>query len=424
MKCSRCGLKSEVEQAFTTKKDFFKKPTHYCPDCNAKHSAESLILSYGILAGLGLFFYLVKPDSWSVALIIQTTLAVFSIIPLIFIHELAHALVARLMGLRVFGVFIGIGKTLWMGRFLGANWTVNTVPVGGITMVGARSVPLIRWRLFLIYLAGPASHAILLTLFYFLAQTLTPFTLARYAVNAMIWSNLVLLLINLFPHKVSAMADLRGTDGWHLLRAPFLSEKELTQHYVGNFLNEALQAYTANNFTQAKSWLDQALALDSTSVAARNMLGVLQLALGQNREARLTFIDLLETEDGKKPAMYYLLLNNIAYLDALIGDPSLFPEADEYSAKALKQLPWVAFIVGTRGTVLVEMGQLDEGIELLKKSMSLHVEKQGKAINACHLAIGEHRRGNHAAARKYLDSARLLDPKCYLIPRAEVQLVD
>lgn len=424
MKCDRCGLKSDVKQAFATKKNLLGKSTHYCPDCDVKRNAESLIISYSILAGSALLYYLIQPNSGAAVFIIQIALAVFSIIPLIFIHELAHALVARWMGLRVFGVFIGMGKVLWTGKFLGTNWTIHAVPVGGITAVGTRSLPLIRWRLFLIYLAGPASHAILMILFYFLAQTLPSFTLAHYTADALTWSNFLLLLINLYPHKVFAMSDMRGTDGWHLLHAPFLSEKELSQQYVGNYVNEALQAYTANDFPQAQSWLDQALALDPASVVARNMQGVLQLALGQNQDARQTFIDLLETEDGKKPAMYYILLNNIAYLDALIGDPALFPEADEYSAKALKHLPWVSFIIGTRGTVLVEMGQLDEGIELLKKSMSLHVEKQGKALNACHLAIAEHRRGNHDAARKYLASARLLDPKCYLIPRAEIQLAD
>ena len=102
---------------------------------------------------------------------------------------------------------------------------------------------------------------------------------------------------------------------------------------------------------------------------------------------------------------------------------ALLPEADQFSAEALKHLPWVPAVIGTRGTVLVEIGQLDEGIALLKKSMALHGEKQGKALNACHIAIGELRRGDLNEAHKYLSTARTLDPKCFLLEEVEAQLM-
>ncbi|HSK87770.1 MAG TPA: hypothetical protein VK880_05405, partial [Anaerolineales bacterium] len=65
---------------------------------------------------------------------------------------------------------------------------------------------------------------------------------------------------------------------------------------------------------------------------------------------------------------------------------------------------------------------VDEGIVLLKKSMSLNVDKQGKALNACHIAMGELRRGDKDAARKYLASAKTLDARCFLVPDVEVQM--
>jgi hypothetical protein len=83
----------------------------------------------------------------------------------------------------------------------------------------------------------------------------------------------------------------------------------------------------------------------------------------------------------------------------------------------------VPAILGTRGTVLVELGQFEEGIALLKRAMSLHTDKQGKAANACHIAIGEWRRGSPSAARKYLATARTLDPKSFLIPYVESQMM-
>jgi hypothetical protein len=45
-----------------------------------------------------------------------------------------------------------------------------------------------------------------------------------------------------------------------------------------------------------------------------------------------------------------------------------------------------------------------------------------KALNACHLAMGELRRGDAGATHKYLASAKTLDPKCMLIPQAEAEM--
>jgi tetratricopeptide (TPR) repeat protein len=183
-----------------------------------------------------------------------------------------------------------------------------------------------------------------------------------------------------------------------------------------------LQAYHNNDFEKAHEWIEQALHIDERSTLARNVLGILQMARGEHQAARETFLQLLEADPEKQLGTRYILLNNVAYLDALMRDPALMPEADQYSTEALKHLPWVSAVVGTRGTVLVEMGQLEEGIALLKKSMSLHPDRQGKALNACHLAIAEFRRGHLEQAHKYMATARTLDPRCILLHEVEREL--
>lgn len=217
---------------------------------------------------------------------------------------------------------------------------------------------------------------------------------------------------------------MQGTDGWNLVRIPFLKESELTERHIGYFTGEATEAYAANDFDTARTWVDKALSLDANSVIARNVLGIIQMARGEHRDSRETFLRLLEADHDKQPGFRYILLNNIAYLDIFLNDSALLPEADQFSAEALKNLPWFPAIIGTRGTVLVELGNLDEGIVLLKKAMSLHVDAQGKAVNACHLAVAEFRRGDLNAARKYLNSARTLDSKCFLLPTAEAQIAN
>jgi tetratricopeptide (TPR) repeat protein len=237
------------------------------------------------------------------------------------------------------------------------------------------------------------------------------------------FANIVLAVTNLFPFQVSLTTGMQGTDGWHLLRVPFLNETELTKRYIGYFAGEALQAYYANDLDAARKWVNQAFSFDKNSAIARNILGLIQMVTGEHHASRETFLQILETEEAKEPGLHYILLNNVAYLDALLHDPALLPQADDYSAHAFQHLPWIPAIVGTRGTVLVELGQFEEGIALLKKSMSLNADKQGKALNACHIAVGELRRGNPGAARKFLATAKTLDPKCFLVPYVESLLM-
>lgn len=421
MKCDRCGLQSDVEQAFSTQKRLGGS-RHFCPDCTLKRQTNSFLFDIVLLVGAGILIFSINPNSRAALIVLDVSLIVLFMLPLILMHELAHAGAAKLTGLRVFGIVIGVGKTIWSGKLFGMHWSVNSLPIGGITSVGALPVPNIRARLFLVYLAGPASHIVLAYAAQLLSRLLPAASFGRRALGALVFANILLAIFNLFPRKLPLTTGAQGTDGWHLFRVPFLKEQELTKLHVGYFAGEALLAYAENDFDQAGVWVDQALALDGNSAIALNVLGIIQMARGEYPASRGTFLQILETEDGKASALHYILLNNVAYLNTLMGDPDLLPEAERYSAEALKHLPWVPPVIGTRGTVLVELGQVEEGIALLTKSMSLHPDKQGKALNACHIALGEFRRGDKVSAIRYLATAKMLDPNCMLIPRVEAEM--
>ncbi len=60
-----------------------------------------------------------------------------------------------------------------------------------------------------------------------------------------------------------------------------------------------------------------------------------------------------------------------------------------------------------------------EGIQLLKTSMKDAYSARNKAENASQVAMALSRTGKSDEARKYLQLARQLDPKCPLLNRAE-----
>jgi tetratricopeptide (TPR) repeat protein len=113
-------------------------------------------------------------------------------------------------------------------------------------------------------------------------------------------------------------------------------------------------------------------------------------------------------------------LNNLAYADALSGNPAWLAEADAYSRDAYTLLPWVPAVVGTRGTVLVALGKFEEGLPLLQKSMEDAHAPRNKADNACHIAMAYTQAGKRDEAIKYLQLARQLDNKSPLLSLAEM----
>jgi len=58
-----------------------------------------------------------------------TFLIVLSI--LVFIHELGHFTVARLLGVKVYVFSIGFGKKLLTKHYKGTDWTISLIPLGG-----------------------------------------------------------------------------------------------------------------------------------------------------------------------------------------------------------------------------------------------------------------------------------------------------
>jgi Flp pilus assembly protein TadD len=214
----------------------------------------------------------------------------------------------------------------------------------------------------------------------------------------------------------------RSTDGKLLLKIFSKKQKNLEEMLAARYTLEAVMRRDEyKDFQGAIDWCNQGLALYPRDFHLLNLSGSLCLHGHNYKRAREIFLQLLPSE-AKPGSKRYVILNNIAYADALTGDPELLPEADAYSKEAYSGAPWTAYIIGTRGTVLVELGQFQEGIKLLHESIEKHKEARSKALNACHLAIAYARMGDDEQADKYLKLARQFDVQCVLLERTENEL--
>jgi tetratricopeptide (TPR) repeat protein len=211
------------------------------------------------------------------------------------------------------------------------------------------------------------------------------------------------------------------SDGKQLLKTFSTKQKDAEELQAARFVMEAmLRRDEHKDFEGALGWCNKGLAIFPQNLHLLNVSGVLCLDQQNYTRAREIFLQLLPRET-KPNGTRYIILNNIAYVDALLGDPELLPEADAYSKEAYGAAPWAPSITGTRGTVLIALGQLEAGIKLLKESFERAWTPRSKAENACHLAMAHTRLGDRNQANNYMKLARQLDSQCRLIDRVETE---
>lgn len=123
-----------------------------------------------------------------------------------------------------------------------------------------------------------------------------------------------------------------------------------------------------------------------------------------------------------RPGIRALIANNAAWNLFMLGDPKAIETADKLSAMAVADLPKQASVLGTRGAVLIEKGELVEGEKLVRRALRLHHERIPKAANLACLAVAAVRQGKLQEAERFIERARTMDKECDLIPRAEREL--
>src|SRR5262249_25008114 len=149
------------------------------------------------------------------------------VFPLITVlHELGHAIAARFLRFRIFGISLGMGRTLHQWRFGKFRFEINShLFMGGLTWLGSKSQNFYRTRFFLMILAGPAVNLLMLALLYAYAMKrplglLIPGTNLAPLVVLFI-TNALMLFSSLFPCRINVTSGSARlpilTDGLSLL---------------------------------------------------------------------------------------------------------------------------------------------------------------------------------------------------------------
>jgi tetratricopeptide (TPR) repeat protein len=421
MKCDRCGIEGEIEAAFfKTRRSGSTRNYHLCPPCWRKKRENSYWASLSITMGIGLLGAGLAaagiPDGWLfLNLFLLQIFIIVGTIP----HEFGHAFAARLLGLRLFQVSMGFGKTLYERRVGNFFIVVKATPYGGRTIASPRSPSWFRSKYLLFIAAGPLANLLLAASVWPWVRFDggDPFRGRLHPLNIFFIANLVIVAANLLPFRSRSQFGTIGSDGLQLAATPFLTRKKIAQRLARCCTLDGLTARRSGDHQAARQWFEKAAEMAPDDLSATTNVAVNLLDLGRLEEARAGFLRILESSP-LPPPLKALAQNNLAYTDVRMRQADLLQEADRNSREALAAFPTVPALKGTRGAVLCAMERFDEGIPLLQQAMTEHEESGPKALNACDLAVAERKRGNIERSEALWKSARELDPLCPLLEQA------
>ena len=420
MKCAGCSLESERADLFRIVNRFWGRQASVCPACFEEEELKTdklVVWSFFIIGIVGVPLTLWRPTHAIGIILVIFSIAQLGALISTILHELGHIIAGLMAGFRVFGVEIGKGRIVYEFFFGGLLWRIRTLPFGGCAYGAPRSADLYRIRNLIFVLGGPLVNAILLCVAISLLRfddqlNSTPFDgTMPFLLFALV--NAALLLYSLWPHGQPPNDALLM---WRIFR---MKDAKIAENLPWRYIFEAERCRQKKDLQRARAWARVGLRQFPENNALK-MMAASYLYLQKRYAQAARAFALLAGRDKLSNRINAYILNNVAYCYILLEKPTLLPKADTCSRLALKQDPRVPAYRGTRGCVLVELGNYEEGLKLLHDAMKQHSENYGQALNACYIGIAEARRGALAESRNYFAVARKLDPECILLNRERV----
>lgn len=316
----------------------------------------------------------------------------------VIIHELSHYFAARILGLNPWRLSIGRGSRVFDHQFRGFRLTLRANPYSGRVyhFLLQPQILRVRWKCFGMVLAGPLVNVVLFVVALGFAtgnsnalQTSSPAVIQSPIPMEMLVANGYLFLVSMIPFHAKLDGVRVPNDGMQLLLL-------LVRRGIGLAVQESSKAMSATETAGAEAsnpgwhWTVQRLPSEALLVAYRQLLTQPTLSAEDRNQA----------------------LDGFATCVLMYGVREFLPEADRYSEELLRNKPDEWTVKGTRGSILVERGDLSAGIAMLTEVMEHDPSAFDRAIAASFLALAEWRKNNRESAQMWLRQSLELDPNC------------
>lgn len=222
--CSRCGREALPGTVFPLSGG---RPE--CPECLRRRGLTShrgSLLAWLLAGAAGWLIPLFYPDSQALMVVGNLSLVWLFMILTVVPHELAHAVMARLLRVPVQAVVIGLGPVILRRKIAGFSVIWRVLPFGGWVQLKPREKPYPLPAEFLISAAGPGVHLLLAAAVWCTLprETFTqpaPHLELEFAA-AFFVANVLQFLFNAIPRRFDSDTGPAVTDGLAMCQILFL----------------------------------------------------------------------------------------------------------------------------------------------------------------------------------------------------------
>jgi hypothetical protein len=316
------------------------------------------------------------------------------------IHEFGHVLAGKLVNFGISRVLFGNGRELGRIKVFGTIFILNT-GFGGATCIGKVSPRWIRARFFLFAAGGIVLQMIVGIFCWVLFGFTSDSSTMIHWNNAFIVSNAVMIILNLIPRKINFHGMKLQNDGLMLSRISKITEVEIQEILSAGPNMEAFELLENRQYTAAAA-IYQSLIKEypSTEPTYINYSVCLMKNLQFEKAKEILQNRLQQKNDDRYDALIY---NNLAWIYLLEMDEKALPEADRLSNEATEISSHPNFR-NTRGSVLIELGDLNAGIDILEQSTNLNKPvhpETNNPTNFMYLAFGYYQKGEIEKSNQY-----------------------
>jgi len=368
---------------------------------------------------LGIFFYLLLVDhSGSVSTFFFLLTFILFLYLNVYIHEFGHAITGSLLGFQIKRLIIGVGRELIRFRTGQSVFIINWGLSGGVTHWGKVPKKQLRLRFALLSIGGIlAQTVVVLCCMIFLNVSiwdLVTFSNFSYS-HLFIYSNVLLMGANLLPWKFDYMGIKLPTDGLQLLQLPFWKEQDIQNILSAGKIMEAYEQYEAKNYPEAERLFRECMIVYRETILPKINVAAALIKQGKVQDC----IELLErqVDSYQKDPLLFFLYNNLAWAYLISYSVNSLQMADKYSSQAYLLNSRHRNVLGTRACVLIEQGNIDDGIILLKKVVNFGApvdDKLNDPVGFIYLAYAYYLQENHDEARRCIEKlgkySQALDP--------------
>ena len=339
-------------------------------------------------------------------------LAYLLMFPTTLLHECGHAIAILAVGMRIKAIQIGRSFKPRFRRIGKVYLSLGFFPDGGMVMPFSDYHENPRRKLLVIYAAGPLANLIgaLGGILFIVIMDNDLVGIADLAVKIWIALNFFYFVLNLMSQKPLLMSGIVAKSDGSVIRDLLTKPKDELKMLFDSFaVNELSFEYFFGDKNEALRMAENAFQSSHKSNLVKSMLNVLTLESGNFEKAnRLCRQFLEETEFSEQERS--ALKNNLAFGLFLSGDTKDLDEADRLSEEALLAVPMSLSLISTRGSVLVEMGRIVEGLNLLEDERFIIDRASNQSSVLAMRAKAYLKSGDEDRARKMIRKARKLDP--------------